>query len=285
MSIKWCELIHPDKRSNGAALGRSVCAVNRWGRWAGFLALVFLCSSANAQTSYNFRQFFDETKDFAVLPGKWHGSDWAKIGVIGAGTLLVLQADQTIRTAVLRDRRYYHSVPIEGGRIWGEWYTTLALGVGFTSYGMLADNHSTRKIGYEVIQSALYSQAVIDLLKIPFGRSRPYAEKGAHHFRPFNFQWTRSGSFPGGHASAAFAISTVLSRNAKSDLVKGLCYLPAVCSAVSRVYQDKHWASDCFLGAIIGFTVGTWVVKQHERKELGVSGSNLIPFSISYRFY
>jgi membrane-associated phospholipid phosphatase len=247
--------------------------------------ILMLASSAFAQNKYNFPQFVHETGDLAVRPGKWRGNDWLKIGAIGAGTLLVLQADQSIRSAVLRDQRYYHSLPIEAGRIWGEWYTTFALGVGFGSHGLLANNRSTLKIGYELVQADLYSQAVIAMMKVPFGRARPYLNKGAHVFRPFKFQWTKFGSFPGGHASSAFAISTVLSRNSHSDVVKVLCYVPAVLSATSRVYQDKHWTSDCFLGAIIGYSVGSWIVNLHERKESSATDSPVLPLAVSYRFY
>ena len=249
------------------------------------LVIFMLISSAYSQNKYNFPQFIRETGDFALRPVKWRGSDWLKIGAIGTGTFLVLQTDQSIRAAVLKNQRYSHSAPIEAGRIWGEWYTTFALGTGFGAYGLLADNRSMLEIGYELVQADLYSQATIALLKVPFGRARPYLNRGARVFRPFNFQWTKFGSFPGGHASSAFAISTVLSRNSRSDVVKVLVYVPAVLSATSRVYQDKHWTSDCFLGAIIGYSVGTWIVNMHERKESSATVSPILPLTLIYRFY
>ena len=47
-----------------------------------------------------------------------------------------------------------------------------------------------------------------------------------------------------------------------------LCYIPAVLTALSRVYHDKHWTSDVFLGGLIGFTVGSWVTSIHDEKEM-----------------
>lgn len=272
------------------ALCRRVTLSLAFGRWTiwmlAIVMFIFIFSSRSvAQNKYNFPQFLTETGDLAMQPGKWKERDWLRIGVLGAGTFLVMQADQSIRRAVLNDQRYYHSVPIEGGRIWGEWYTTFALGTGFGSYGLLANNRSMLKIGYELVQADLYSQAVIALLKVPFGRARPYLNKGASLFRPFNFQWTKYGSFPGGHASSAFAISTILSRNARSVPLKIGLYVPAVLSAISRVYQDKHWTSDCFLGAIIGYSVGTWVANHHEGKESQSAAAPFFPISVSYRFY
>jgi hypothetical protein len=31
------------------------------------------------------------------------------------------------------------------------------------------------------------------------------------------------------------------------------------------VYQDKHWTSDNFAGAALGYFVATWVVDKHEK--------------------
>ena len=53
--------------------------------------------------------------------------------------------------------------------------------------------------------------------------------------------------------------------------MKWLAYLPAVLTAFSRVYQDDHWTSDVFLGAAIGYFVGTWVHNQHDENDYSVS--------------
>jgi hypothetical protein len=55
------------------------------------------------QLKYTFSQFGNETWDFIKQPTKWDGGDWLKIGLMGAGTYLIMQfADQPIRDAVLR---------------------------------------------------------------------------------------------------------------------------------------------------------------------------------------
>src|ERR1700690_752731 len=104
------------------------------------IILFIICGpSLFAQNEYNFSQFGEETGMFFTQPLRWEGSDWLKFGLIGAGTFLAMQADQPIRTAVLRDQRYYYSVPIEGGRIWGESYTTPILAVAFSLHGWVTD--------------------------------------------------------------------------------------------------------------------------------------------------
>src|ERR1700690_2927147 len=100
-----------------------------------FLLLAFQ-SSLFAQNKYDFSQFGNETGTFFTQPLHWEGGDWLKLGLMGAGTMLAMQADQPVRTAVLRDQRYYYSVPIVGGRVWGEVYMPMALFSGFALHSL-----------------------------------------------------------------------------------------------------------------------------------------------------
>jgi len=250
------------------------------------LLLIFACeSSLLAQNKYNFSQFTRETGDFLTQPVRWRGNDWLKLGLITAGSFVVMQIDQPVRNAVLRDSgRYFHSVPIEAGRIWGEWYTPLILSGGFGLHGWLADNASSKKIGFELVQAVVYAETITQTLKIVLGRARPYENEGAFSFHPFTFSNIGFHSLPGGHNTEGWAVSTVLSRNAHSRALKILAYAPSVLTFVSRIYQDEHWTSDDLLGATIGFVVGSWVVNRHEMKESAVIVSGIYPISVSIRF-
>lgn len=269
------------------------------------MVLTFLCSSilfaqSNAlqdsvqQLKYTFSQFGNETWDFIKQPTKWDGGDWIKIGVISAATFLVIKtADQPVRDAVLRDgsydtngkfipgsQKYYNSVPIEFGRMWGELYAPVVLFGGFAIHSLIADDITTRKIAYEIGQASLYAGAVTLLLKTAIGRARPYMEEGTTSFHPFSSLINQDyHSIPGGHVTAAMVLSTVLSRNAKPVWLKVMAYVPAALTFISRVYQDQHWASDEILGAALGYFIATWVVDQHENNESLVEMSSIYPIS------
>jgi membrane-associated phospholipid phosphatase len=256
-----------------------------------FVLIFVFDSSLIAQNHYNFRQFTNETGDFLKLPVKWHSNDWLRLGLVTTGTILIMQVDEPIRNAVLRgDRSYSHSIPIEAGRIWGEGYTPPIIIGAFGLHGWLADNSSSKKISFEVLQATVYAEIVAGALKIATGRSRPYANKGAFSFHPFNifhkFTFSAIGlqSFPGGHNTVGWAMSTVLARNAHSTALKIVAYTPAALTFIARIYQDKHWTSDQFIGATIGFVVGNWVVNLHKKKESMVKVSPIYPFSVSIRF-
>jgi membrane-associated phospholipid phosphatase len=248
--------------------------------------LIFICeSSITAQNHYNISQFTHETGDFIKQPINWRGNDWLKFGLIAGGTIFLMQADQPIRNDVINgDRKYYRSVPIEAGRIWGEWYTPPFIVGGFALHGWLAHSSSSKKISFELIQAVIYSESITGGLKFVFGRARPFQNKGAFSFHPFSFKDFGFQSLPGGHNTEGWAMSTVLSHNAHSAVLKVLAYAPAALTFVSRIYQDQHWTSDDFLGAAIGYVVGSWVVDIHMKKASAVNVTAIYPFTVSIRF-
>jgi membrane-associated phospholipid phosphatase len=250
-----------------------------------FIAFLFLLIIASesllfSQNRYNFSQFGDETIDFVKQPARWEGTDWLRLGLIGAGTFLAMQADQPIRDALMKDQSYYKSFPVEFGKLWGETYTTALIAGAFGLHGLLADDKSTKKVGFEVIQVALYSGGITSLLKYAFGRARPYMNTGSANYQPFTLLDDGFHSFPSGHTTLAFALSTILSRNAQSNVLKVLAYIPTALTAFSRVYQDYHWTTDCLFSAVVGFVVATWVVDLHDQKEPPVRVSSIYPLTI-----
>ena len=230
---------------------------------------------------YNFSQFWHETIGFCVQPTKWDGGDYLRIGVWGGATFLSMQVDQPIRNAVLKDRSYFYSVPIEGARMYGELYSPFVFFGGFALHYWITDNITSRKIAYEVGQACLYTGALELFMKSLIGRARPYMNEGRATYHPFTFVGDDYHALPGGHTATAFVISTVLSRNIDPTWLKVLVYLPAIITPISRVYQDQHWVSDNVLGGAIGFFIATWVVDIHERNDSRVHVSSVFPLTIS----
>jgi hypothetical protein len=243
-------------------------------------------SSLFAQNKYDFSQFGQETGTFFTQPLRWEGSDWLKFGAIGAGSIVLMRfVDQPGRDLAFRDRSYFYSAPIEGGRMYGELYTPMILFAGFAAHSLITNDNSTRKIAYEIGQASLYGGLIDFALKSIIGRARPYTNEGTSSYHPFNFfSGDDYHSFPGGHTTVAFVLSTILSRNAGPTWLKILAYVPAAFTPISRIYQDQHWVSDCVAGAAFGYFIATWVVDQHEQGEsrLGLSPSN--PITVRFTF-
>jgi len=219
------------------------------------------------QNELNFRQFGRETEKFINQPGKWESGDWGMIGLAAASSFLLMQFDESIRDEVILNRAGETNFAVEFGRIWGEPYNTALISGINTLSGIVNDDYLNRKVAFEIIQSALYTGLITQLMKITFGRSRPYNDNGAFSFAPLTLFSDDDWSFPSGHTSLGFSLSTILSENTSNGTLKILYYVPAILTAYSRVYEDKHWVSDVFIGALIGYSVGKWVSKIHKQNE------------------
>jgi len=231
---------------------------------------------------YSIPQFVNETFLFVKQPTKWKAIDWIKTGSSIAATLIVMPFDERITNSTQGEQQYYYSAPIEGGRIYGEWYSIGGVAGAFGIYGLLAHDTSSKKIAIELLQAGLYSELVTTILKMAIGRARPIITENAFTYQPpsaldFNFH-----SMPSGHTTSAFALSTVMSRHAHSTTLKILAYVPAGFTMFSRIYQHQHWLSDEVLAAAIGFYAGNWVVDLHEGKRHRINVTSMYPVGISY---
>jgi len=231
---------------------------------------------------YDFSQLLHESGLLVVRPIKWKGGDWIKFGVAAAVTFSLMQEDQRIRTIALNNPKYSQSLPMEVGNQWGGFYFGPILALSLYTTGILAKSYKTKKIGFEIAQGILYSEAVSFVSKGCISRSRPFTDQGASDYHPFSFFDSPHNSFPAGHVDAAVALSTVLSKNANSGFLKVIAYVPAALTVTSRIIQDEHWASDVFIGGVIGYFVGKWVVNRHEIKESRVQVVSIYPFSLKF---
>ena len=245
-----------------------------------FLLITFLTNILYSQNKFDLAQFGNESIQFIKQPLNWDGSDWLKLGLVSAGTILLMQADQPIRNAVLRDQSFNETIPELFGRYWGRGYATIFFAGAFGLHGLITDDQITKKIGFEIVQATIYAGAITQFLKMTLGRARPYTNEGTGNYHPFSLWNDDNHSLPSGEVTLAFSLSTVLSKNSKSDLLKIICYLPAVLTMASRINRDMHWSSDVFLSAAIGYFVGDWVTNLHEGQESAVEISAVYPLII-----
>lgn len=127
------------------------------------------------------------------------------------------------------------------------------LGAGVTTWAVGRHRHQPRAqhVGMDLIESALLSEGVVEVIKIAARRERPIHEDGTR----------ASGySFPSGHATMTFAAATVLQQHLGWRWAAPT-YAVASYVAISRLNDNRHWASDVAFGAGLGIIIGrsvTW---------------------------
>ena len=246
------------------------------------LAFLFFTSpELSAQNDYDFKQIISEGEDLINQPGNWNADDYLTLGVILSGAYGIMQFDEAVQNYLNSQPFGKFSVPVEVGRLWGEPFFSVLFGAAFFLQGTASGNSKNRELGFEIEQSLFYTLWTTGIVKISLGRSRPYTDKGAFSFSPFNYRFTNR-SLPSGHTSTAFSLSTVLAENTNKDFLKTVYYLPAFLTAFSRVYENYHWTSDVILGAFTGIFIAKFFDDIHERqKDFPSNPKPLIKISVA----
>jgi len=151
-------------------------------------------------------------------------------------------------------------------------YTVAAIG----SLSAIFKNQKGVQTSLLASQSMITSGIWVRLIKLLAGRERPEADythsksEGGKWYGPFvqydqDLAIKKPGSsfdsFPSGHTATAFSIATVFaSQYSNNKVIPVLSYSLASVVGVTRLIEHKHWASDVFVGGLLGYLCGKQVV-------------------------
>jgi hypothetical protein len=129
--------------------------------------------------------------------------------------------------------------------------------------GHVKHNEHWSETGFLAGEAALNSLIMVESLKYPLGRERPYQGNGTGPF----FQ---SGtSFPSEHAAAAWSIAGVIAHEYPSPYVKIMVYGLASLVDYSRIHGRQHFPSDVFVGSMMGNLLSQNIYSRNHDPGLG----------------
>jgi len=206
-------------------------------------------------------------RDFAAVvtsPLHWGSRDLGRFALISAATLGLSAADEDIRDWA-QERRTGGSADISAVfEKAGNGAYLLGLAAALYAAGEVGDSRGLRRTGLLSIESLATASAIGAVMKVAIGRARPYAGQGSTSFHPFSSE-SAYHAFPSGHAAAAFAVATTIARQSRGVAVDILAYGAAALVGVSRVHDDKHWASSVLTGAALGYFVAGKISDRHRQ--------------------
>lgn len=123
--------------------------------------------------------------------------------------------------------------------------------VAFMLYALFISADRFRRFGM-LVATMLTQATLVCVMKRFFGRMRP-----ADLVAQLGFFGPTLGdghnSFPGGHATGAFALATILA--CWHPRWRWAFYGVATIITLSRIHLERHFFSDCFLGGCLGYWI------------------------------
>jgi hypothetical protein len=264
----------------------------------------------NQKTRITFPVYFtllgSDLKQQVTAPFHAKPRDWARTAAVVAITGGVLLLDKPISRAAV-DLRQKNTTVVNTSKFVTQFggvyevYTLAALG----TYGFVFKNEKMRTTTLLATQAYLTSFVVFEAAKFLSGRQRPYYynpennsnkslwhgpfyqfKKDANGNKPDSYSYT---SFPSGHTTLAFAAATVYAMEySDRPIVPILSYSAASLIGLSRITENKHWASDVLIGGILGHLIGRQVVNNYHRyaklKSEAAKKKNTLSFAPQYQF-
>lgn len=236
----------------------------------------------NAVTRLSTRDYFvllgSNIKQGFTKPFHMTGKDWKRFGIFTGVAVATGFADESIQRGALKLRNNSPAVRSTGKFIsnFGGLYEVIGL-ASFGTYGIVTKNQKIKTTTLLASQAYITGGLIESVLKTLSGRTRPNYYDGLTEAEPSfkgpfgntskDYQGKRSNSsFPSGHTTVAFAAATVFAKEyANHPIVPILAYSTASLISLSRITENKHWATDVLVGAALGYLTGKQVVNNYHR--------------------
>jgi membrane-associated phospholipid phosphatase len=147
----------------------------------------------------------------------------------------------------------------------------VAVGAGFYVLGHITHDDHKRETGLLAGEAAVDGTVVDYGLKYTLGRERPQQDSYRGNF------WQGGDSFPSEHATAAWAIASVIAHEYPGPLTQIMAYGMASAVSLSRLPAKQHFPSDVLIGSAIGWFIGQHVYNAHHDPEIGGGSWNSYP--------
>ncbi|MDD3534633.1 MAG: phosphatase PAP2 family protein [Candidatus Cloacimonetes bacterium] len=244
------------------------------------LILCALCCALTARQSDSFtweylKSYPESVCEGVQAPCSWERGDYLVLaGILGGGTLLYIY-DEAIRDFVQEQRTdtsdKYSLVLKQFGE--GK-YVLPAIGASILG-GYVADSPKTMDTGLLCLKSFVLAQGSIQVLKLASQRRRPSAGMNNHFWAEGGFN-RKHDSFPSGHTGIVWSIAPILAAQyPQQKWLAPTAYGIATLTSMSRIYDNRHWSSDVFAGAVIAYFSAQLSLKSTPRLSAQSDGKSI----------
>ena len=228
------------------------------------------------------KSYPEDIKNLLFAPVSWEKRDWLTFSGIVAGTGLLFFADEPIqRWSQAHKTRFTGHFSKNLLQPWGDdFYMNYSIYTMALLYGsgFIPGLENNKSVALTAGKAFLITALFAGVVKAGFGRHRPFQTNPANAFQWEGPNLDHYYSFVSGHSSTVWALATVLADSYEKPWVSVTSYSLAALVSMSRIHDNKHWATDVFAGAALGWSIGRFVSKNSKwQPMLNVQNQSLVP--------
>ncbi len=226
-----------------------------------------------------------DIKLYFTAPLRWDRGNWAWFG----GALVAIGAahhyDTQVRTHFIKT---LGTAQTTSSKDLQDAAPTAAVVAATWGYATLISDSAGRREAWTMVEAGALSSVTAYALKYAFARERPDQTSDPN-------QWRKSGgdAFPSWHATAAFAVGTVLAESGNDDyrwVRRFLGYGLGCVTSYERLKHSAHWLSDTVAGAALGAASAQFAMSRahrlDEEAQLGlvpIERGAMVTYTVSLR--
>jgi membrane-associated phospholipid phosphatase len=216
--------------------------------------------------------FAHDAKLYFTAPLRWNASEWAWFGGALAAIAGSHHYDSQVYTHFTKGLTPTQIANIPSDDL-QDALPSVAVFLGTWGYAALIHDPSGHREAWSMFEAAALSTVDAYALKYIIRREGPYQTSDPN-------EWFKSGgrSFPSEHATASFAIGTVLAEAGSDEyrwLRRALGYGLGIGTSYLRLKHNAHWLSDTVAGGALGIASAQFTLNHEYRNQ--ESGFALVP--------
>ncbi|WP_298903031.1 phosphatase PAP2 family protein [uncultured Psychroserpens sp.] len=203
---------------------------------------------------HDFRYTLKGVGHSLTRPLHWKGKDFAKLGILVAGTATLTLADNPTRDFFQNQREDFPKVIRDFGWYFGSPQNYFMANAGLYGFGLLTKNEKVRKTSVLIISSSITTGLIQTFSKNAFGRARPSSGEDHLEFRPYAND-AEFRSFPSGHTILSITMAHAIAKQFDNPWVKAGIYTIGSIPPISRMLDNAHWVTDIVFSAAVSIIV------------------------------
>ena len=241
-------------------------------------------------------EYVDDAGKLLISPVRWDEGDWINAAAVAAVTGSFFLLDDNIQDFWQDDLRGdFTDGTADIFQAFGDTkfilpgLPILFVSGGFVRYGFgdVEEGARLQETALLSLESYILAAGLTEGLKNLVGRKRPNQTPDKNDFEGPGGEK----SFPSGHSTHAWAIASVVaSEYEHSFAIRATAYSFATLTSLARINENKHWASDVFFGAALGYFIGKFVYEENPFRNndnilfLPTVSQDKVALQLTYRF-